>query len=185
MKKLLLIAALLCVLCSCGSEKSSHHECVDLGLSVKWATCNVGASSPGEYGDLFTFGEIAGGEAMANWGGDWRMPNESEIRELTDNCTWTWTTQDGHNGYKVTGPSGESIFLPAAGADRYDGYESEGRGQSGSYWSSTGKKYMSINVYTLDFSEGSSPSVRLGSNDSFSTGKDYRYSLRPVMDLFE
>lgn len=183
MKKLLLIAALLCVLCSCGSEKSSHHECVDLGLSVKWATCNVGASSPGEYGDLFTFGEIAGGEAMANWGGDWRMPNGSEIQELIDNCTWTWTTQDGHNGYKVTGPSGESIFLPAAGY--IIGKESEGTGRSGNYWSSTGKMYTSINVNTLNFWEGSSPSVRLGSTGSFSTGKDYRYSLRPVMDLFE
>ena len=38
-------------------ENSSGHECVDLGLSVKWATCNVGASSPEEYGDYYAWGE--------------------------------------------------------------------------------------------------------------------------------
>ena len=33
------------------------HEWVDLGLSVKWATCNVGASSPSEYGNYYAWGE--------------------------------------------------------------------------------------------------------------------------------
>ena len=33
------------------------HEAIDLGLSVKWATCNVGASAPEEYGDYFAWGE--------------------------------------------------------------------------------------------------------------------------------
>lgn len=36
---------------------NSTHESVDLGLSVKWATCNIGASSPEEYGDYFAWGE--------------------------------------------------------------------------------------------------------------------------------
>ena len=52
--------------------------------------------------------------ATANWGGDWRMPTKAELNELLNNCTWTWTTQNGHKGYKVTGPNGNSIFLPAA-----------------------------------------------------------------------
>ena len=33
------------------------HQYVDLGLSVKWATCNIGASKPEEYGDYFAWGE--------------------------------------------------------------------------------------------------------------------------------
>ena len=33
------------------------HEYVDLGLSVKWATCNVGAEKPEDYGDYFAWGE--------------------------------------------------------------------------------------------------------------------------------
>ena len=32
-------------------------EYVDLGLSVRWATCNVGATKPEEYGDYFSWGE--------------------------------------------------------------------------------------------------------------------------------
>ncbi len=39
-------------------EPSMEHEWVDLGLSVKWATCNIGASAPEEYGDYFAWGEI-------------------------------------------------------------------------------------------------------------------------------
>ena len=38
-----------------GSENGYGY--VDLGLSVKWATCNVGASKPEEYGDYFAWGE--------------------------------------------------------------------------------------------------------------------------------
>ncbi len=39
---------------------SIDYEYVDLGLSVKWATCNVGASSPEEYGLYFAWGETEG-----------------------------------------------------------------------------------------------------------------------------
>ena len=41
-------------------QTSGHyngHEWVDLGLSVKWATCNIGADRPEEYGDYFAWGE--------------------------------------------------------------------------------------------------------------------------------
>ena len=48
-------------------------------------------------------------------GGSWRTPTEEELRELLKNCTWTGTSQNGINGKLVTGPNGNSIFLPAAG----------------------------------------------------------------------
>ncbi|MBQ7852586.1 MAG: serine/threonine protein kinase [Muribaculaceae bacterium] len=118
---------------------------VDLGLSVNWAGWNVGASSPEGYGSLFAWGEtspksgdyvestyryhdgsnyinigsnISGTQydaARANWGGSWRMPTKAECEELVNCCTWTWTSYNGVNGMKVTGPNGNSIFLPAAG----------------------------------------------------------------------
>lgn len=50
------------------------------------------------------------------WGEGWRMPTHKEMQELVDSCTWTWTTKEGVIGYKVTGPNGNSIFLPASGA---------------------------------------------------------------------
>ena len=134
------------------------HEWVDLGLSVKWATCNVGASSPSDYGDYFAWGEtstkssytennsktynkpmgdIAGNSqydaARANWGSTWRMPTEKEFIELSVKCTWTWTSQGGHSGYRVTSKTnGNSIFLPAAGAR---GGSLNYVGSSGYYWS--------------------------------------------------
>lgn len=53
--------------------------------------------------------------AAVNWGGTWRMPTTEEYTELRENCTWTWTTKNGVNGYEVKGTNGNSIFLPAAG----------------------------------------------------------------------
>ena len=137
------------------------HEWVDLGLSVKWATCNVGASLPFDYGDSFAWGEtmmktsytegncktynkpmgdIAGNfqydTARANWGSTWRMPTKKEFQELSDQCTWTWTSQGGHNGYRVTSKTnGNSIFLPAAGY-RY-GESLYYVGSNGNYWSAS------------------------------------------------
>ena len=123
------------------SMVDAPHEYVDLGLSVKWATCNVGAHSPEEYGDYFSWGEIspkcsylkthyntlspepevlplASDAANANWGGAWRMPTKEEAYELInpDNCTWTEINVNGINGYKITSKkNGNSIFLPKCG----------------------------------------------------------------------
>ena len=162
---------------------------VDLGLSVKWASCNVGASSPEEYGGYFAWGEIEeksvygyvtykwynGSEetmtkyntssywgpvdnktmlepeddvAHVKWGDGWRMPTLDEMQELVDECTWTWTTLNGVNGYNVTGPNGNSIFLPAAG-DR-ESVHIDALGANGYYWSSTvcsGEDYQAHNLY--------------------------------------
>ena len=43
------------------------HEYVDLGLSVKWATCNVGAIKPEEYGDYFAWGETQPKSTYSNY----------------------------------------------------------------------------------------------------------------------
>ncbi len=149
------------------------HEYVDLGLSVKWATCNVGATNPEDYGNYYAWGEtttkstytssnsttygvsmsdISGNAeydaARANWGGTWRMPTKAEFSELITNCTWAWTTQNEVNGYKVTGPNGNSIFLPAAGYR--DGSSLGYAGSDGFYWSSTPGSYAN-NAYGLSF----------------------------------
>ena len=128
------------------------HEYVDLGLSVKWATCNVGATTPLGYGDYFAWGETtakssytssnytysSADAARVNWGGSWRMPTKAEQDELrnTNNCTWTWTTQNGVSGYKVTSKkNGNSIFLPAAGYRDRSSFSIVGI--DGYYWSSS------------------------------------------------
>ena len=136
---------------------SRTYESVDLGLSVKWAAYNVGAENPWEYGDYFAYGEtepkdeytmencltyeksipdLAGNPeydaATANWGDGWRLPMKSEIQELIDNCEWEWTELEGVSGYNVTGPSGNSIFLPAAGYR--SGTSASDNGRYGYYW---------------------------------------------------
>ncbi|MBO7256936.1 MAG: DUF1566 domain-containing protein, partial [Bacteroidales bacterium] len=153
------------------------YKYVDLGLpsGLKWATCNVGADSPEEYGDFYAWGEIetkseyiednskTDGKSMsdisgnaaydvarAKWGGSWRLPTKKELEELESKCTWEWTIQNGKEGYKVTGPNGNSIFLPAAGFR----YESSLYcvGECGSYWSSTPYESSDDYAYSLDFS---------------------------------
>lgn len=158
-------------------NKISGHEYVDLGLSVKWATCNVGANKPEDYGNYYAWGETKaklsydignsvtygrnfgdiGGDsqydaATANWGSSWRLPTGLEMRELIDNCTWTWTTQGGKKGYKVTGPNGNSIFLPAAGY-RY-GSSLSSAGVDGYYWGSTPDDSNSYYAWYLYFYSG-------------------------------
>lgn len=73
--------------------------------------------------------------AYVNMGADWRMPTYDELKELKSKCTWTWTSQKGTKGYRVTGPNGKSIFLPAAGC-RWDSYLSH-EGSYGIYWSAS------------------------------------------------
>ena len=181
-----------------GSDvKHEGHEYVDLGLSVKWATCNVGASKPEDYGNYYAWGEtttkssytrdnsktygksmgdIAGNSsydaATANWGGSWRMPTKAEMQELRDRCTWKWTTQNGVNGYKVTGPNGNSIFLPAAGY-RLDG-SLDFAGSYGHYWSSAPYESFSSSAYCLYFYSSDH-----GVNGS---SRNYGRSVRPVTE---
>ena len=77
--------------------------------------------------------------AMATIGYNWRMPTKDECQELIDNCTITWTTQDGVYGMKFTskksGYTDNSIFIPASGY--YSDTSLGGDGSNGRYWSST------------------------------------------------
>ena len=72
--------------------------------------------------------------ATANWGSGWCMPTLVQWKELYQNTTNTWTTQNGVNGRLFTANNGKSLFLPAAGF-RMD--ELEGIGIFGSYWSNS------------------------------------------------
>lgn len=118
---------------------------VDLGLSVNWASCNLGASTPASRGGYYAWGEtstktkytkenyayykegsgytdigknISGTQydaATVNLGKDWRMPTKDEVQELCEKCTFTYGEVDGVKGYYVTGKNGNSIFLPCYG----------------------------------------------------------------------
>ena len=70
--------------------------------------------------------------AYVNWGPEWRMPSREQIDELLYDCTWEWTQLNGVNGRLVTGPNGNTIFLPASGM-RLE-YDLDYVGENGCYW---------------------------------------------------
>ena len=80
------------------------------------------------------------------------MPTKEEFDELKNNCTVTWTTQNGVYGRLFTGPNGNSIFLPAAGG-RYDS-ELYGAGSYGYYWSSSLRSDSTDRAWRLNFDSG-------------------------------
>lgn len=165
-------------------------EYVDLGLpsGLKWATMNVGASKPEEYGDYYAWGEtetkseynlstyfdsvdgsnlifdkydvlkkckldIEDDVAHVKLGGNWRMPTGDEMDELLRQCTWTWTSRNGVYGCEVTGPNGNSIFLPATGYRNNSSLVDAG--SSGNYWSSSIESMNSSGTaYGLYFKSG-------------------------------
>lgn len=166
------------------------HEWVDLGLSsgLLWAKCNIGASSPASLGDHFAWGEVKSKEsgnsdvkldgfiingwydiggsraydaARVNWSGYWRMPTYDEFEELIKECSWRWTSENGVEGYEVTGPNGNSVFLPAA----HDG--------TGYYWCSMSDMITAFNAYYLAFY---SESMEMSTWGSRCDG----HSIRPV-----
>lgn len=161
---------------------------VDLGLSVKWASFNVGATTPEGFGGYYAWGETTVKEsydwsnykwcngtektitkyctnttygevdnlrtlessddiASVAYGLDWRMPTSTEFEELYYNCTWTLTTQNGIKGFLVTGPNGNSIFLPSGGYQT--GIEYKYQGEHGCYWATALDGDNSSQAWTL------------------------------------
>ena len=115
--------------------------------------------------------------ATVNWGGAWRMPTKDEYGELRNNCTWTWAIQNGVYGRKVTGPNGNSIFLPAAGMCWQYGHTNEG---ILCYWIGTVLEYRgeySECAYAYCLSFGSDTAHRMSS--------DSRYRARTVRPVTE
>ena len=198
---------------------------VDLGLSVKWASCNLGASKPTEYGGYYQWAgtkDVSDTDLFLDWnycpyhtglhflsgwtkyntiesygtvdnktvleamddaatvalGGKWRMPTDEEWTELrnTDNCSWTWTTIDGVNGYKVQskkpGYTDNWIFLPAAGYRDYGPLDDVG--SHGYYWSSSLISDKPSFAYNMGFYSG-----------YFNGYYGYRYNGRSVRPVSE
>ena len=201
-------------------DYSDNYAYVDLGLSsgTLWATMNVGANSPEDYGDYFAWGETEGYDsgkttfnwsnykycngsyktltkycnrsdhgyngftdtltelepeddaAYLNWGIKWRMPTDAQWTEIRTECTWSWTKQNGVNGYLVTGPNDNSIFVPAAGSRNSDSLSNAG--SYGYYWSHSLYTYYPFYAHGVCFNSGT---VGRYYGDRF-----YGFSVRPV-----
>ena len=171
-------------------------EAVDLGLPSgrKWASFNVGAHAPEEYGGHFAWAETAVKDnydwptyafaqgsgtnvlftkyvatdaygtvdniltlesdddvAAQSWSGGWRIPTDAMWTELRNNCTWTWTTLNGVDGYRVASTrNSNSIFLPAAGM--VEGVSLNFSSSVGYYWSASLEQSNSARARAITFS---------------------------------
>jgi hypothetical protein len=98
--------------------------------------------------------DIAGTQydaATANWGSPWVMPSLEQMNELRNSCTYEWTTENGVNGIRFTGPNGTSVFLPAAGYRWKDDLYNVG---SDGVWSSTLNESNADGAWDLIFRIG-------------------------------
>lgn len=176
------------------TPRKSSFVLIDLGLSsgTLWADRNVGADKPEDYGDYFRFGEItpftedspeyeydgsmesiAGTEhdaATFHFGHNCHTPTFDQINELFDECEWKWTLFNGVNGFRVTGPNGNSIFLPAAGYRNYSSGTLSNVGSYGYYWSAT-----PVSTYSGNYLYFSSSNW-----DWYYDGRAIGFSVRPV-----
>lgn len=200
MKTVAVLMLTMTVMCTVGCSKSDDSDnYVDLGLpsGLLWATHNVGADSPEDYGSHFSWGETTtksaynwstykyGNEvdtspyyhltkyntisdygpidnltslqsgddvATTDWGKNARIPTMEEWRELSEHCTFEWTTLNGVNGTCFTGPNGNTLFLPAGGSCWNDQlYYAENYGY---YWSSSLDTYHPEYAWGFHFYSG-------------------------------
>ena len=193
-----------------------------------WATTNIGAEKPEDYGYYFWWGDTVGYKregnawvatdgsssnfsfgssntptynksiatlqsegwivskdgtyvlapehdaAQVQWGGGWRMPTYQELYDLCYNkCDWTWTTQNGVNGYVVRGRgdyASNSIFLPCAG--RGYGTSLSGSGSYGYDWSSVPNSGTTNSWYLYLYPSNHST--------TYDFSRHYGFSVRPV-----
>ena len=192
------INTLIDIILNGGTPTPQSPDYVDLGLpsGTLWATTNVGASAPEDYGDYFAWGETApkfnytwntyklctgnshgmikyctdgfwgcfdivddktelepdDDAAHVNWGPLWRMPSQEQMEELCEQCNWQDTTRNGVNGLLVTGPNGNTLFLPKAGYHYYQFFHDAET--YGYYWTRTLDATESIDAHILRLSGG-------------------------------
>lgn len=175
-------------------KETAPFQKVDLGLSVLWASCNIGALSPDGYGEYLAWGailppslfknesfgvwqyyiwndpqgefkkydktdnrtrlELVDDVAQYKYGGGWRVPTNDEFRELINKCTWSWEQQNDVSGYKVTGPNGNSIFLPAGGYNPSNHIMQ--KNEVGKYWSAEigSARHLGMMNAEIDYQRG-------------------------------
>ena len=146
--------------------------------TYSWATykwCDGTSTNITKYNstDRKTILEPADDAAYVNWGGNWRMPSKEEVDELTQQCSWIWTTHNNVNGYKVTGPNGNSIFLPAAGYK--GGGPTYPAGEDGLYWTNTIEKQHYSYLIVL---HNDAPPTQAGRQGT----RCFGFTIRPVYD---
>lgn len=185
--------------------KAYSFELVDLGLSVNWASHNVGAELPYDAGEFLTWGYPHGLSSLKRgltrkgrnlnssedaasilWGDGWRTPTVSEMRELLEECTWQYIRTRNLALFAVIGPNGNVIHMPMNGVytwNQYKGVTPNGYLEViGAFWTSTSTKD--------EYGQDCAHILRMTSSPVFSDDRvwmtksdfDIRYNVRAVKD---
>ena len=139
-----------------------QFEYVDLGLpsGTLWATCNVGAKCPEEFGKYLNYNQAQ----------EYQCPSEEQFIEIIRCCNWFYCAKNNIPGYLVIGKNGNSIFLPASGVR--NGAITACFGEKGYYWSSTPSSSIFHDARSLYFNSRSQ-----STNYYY---RSYGQSVRPV-----
>lgn len=174
------------------------YDYVDLGLSVKWATYNVGATCIEEIGEHYAWGETTPYDekmtyfnyywdhipcspnhilssiydaATVNWGNSWRMPTYEEQEELIENCDWTWVDNINSSkisGYVATSKKNKKSIFIPAGQFIANDDKVVVSDRDGMYWSS----WVPVIKGQYVFTKGS-PAGCIKFNDTRNAGNNY------------
>lgn len=172
----------------------SVAKAIDLGLSVYWASCNVGSSQPEEKGlimgwgdpigkctsldlsnyyNTFSNGSISGTEhdfVHVTWKGKWRMPTQAEFDELMKNTEWVKQSINGVEGVKILSKRNNNyIFLPTNLflANYYQGF----------YWTADAGNVNYGSYFSFEFDKID----KLWINTNY-TFRYRQFGIRPVRD---
>ena len=207
MKKHLVLLSALLLQVAAISVFAQDKQYVDLGLSVKWATCNEGAATTLEVGYYYNwnyndalwnvflnkaFIKAEGDITKLQQGEDWRTPSNDEMIELLSYCTFTWVENSDSCGFKVTsnieGFTDRSIFIPIQ-KTTVPIYEIVNTSNGGHYLNPVDSSYSYKGNYMTNFISGSiRPGyLRLYEGD-FAMSKNGepfwdKYFIRPVKQL--
>ena len=167
---------------------------VDLGLpsGVKWASWNLGASAPEEYGGYYGWGDETGLNTSTNvneypsanpptdicgtqydiakalWGDQWRLPTYDDIKELYEQCQF----YKSGNNIEAVGPNKNSIILPLAGSREET--EIFDTANYGYYWAGSLYQDDKTNAWLLNFDMANGKYGLAGGS------RYYGLSIRPV-----
>lgn len=117
-----------------------------------------------------------GWQVKMYWGNNWMTPNQKQMEELLEKCTWVKVSNETHNGYKVTGPNGNSIFIPAGG------YYSQGvYSRQDAIIISGDYQYNAQNGYGYGYSDGEAYGIINGQLFVTNSTRYFGYPVRAVL----
>lgn len=156
-------------------DEAGGYTYVDLGLSVMWATHNLGGEKPSDVGEYFRWTQDIPFGDYDSYDGGWRMPTNAEFEELCNRCVWRWMQEgndryEGVAGYEIEGTNGNVIFMPATGYYNLSG-NFVNADPTGYYWSSD--ENSTENGVNMKFSTSQRAA-------GFATAKKMLFPIRPV-----